>query len=430
MKRPLLIGERIMYVNRQTPVNCVFAVKIQGSFSQAALEQALYIVQQKHPMLRAVVRHNWRGRPSFVTSQHPAPIPVVVKQREHEAQWLEEMQLQWHEPFGTKKEPLARVVWLQSPGTSNLLLVTAHCICDGTSMVTLLRELLQLLDDPMHAIGSYRAFTHVRQLVAGSWKSSVKKRAKTRLLAGMAWCTLRLKTYREPPAGQVEILHYKLSRQQTQTLLAHCKQASCSVHAALSAAFLSAFKTVKGTAAKGKLICPADIRQFVPQIKADQLFAYAPVIPLFLPQTTTGFWEQAQQMKTQLTTILEHLNVAEQLFFGEYFHASVPDMIRMLKAVDGDHDVTLSNMGKIDIPSVYRHFEVEDIYSPGVAFPWHNANTLIASTYRDRLDCNFVFNNSFLTKADARLLCDTALQLLAPGAANAADGQKDRLLAN
>jgi hypothetical protein len=44
-------------------------------------------------------------------------------------------------------------------------------------------------------------------------------------------------------------------------------------------------------------------------------------------------------------------------------------MISLLKSSKGGHDITLSNMGKIDIPNDYKNFKLETIYSPTVAFP-------------------------------------------------------------
>ncbi len=57
-----------------------------------------------------------------------------------------------------------------------------------------------------------------------------------------------------------------------------------------------------------------------------------------------------------------------QLMIGEYIHASLKLLVKLLKVTKGTHDVTFSNMGRLNIPESYQHFEVETIISPTVAF--------------------------------------------------------------
>lgn len=45
MRRRLIIGERIMYVDASTPLNCVFAVKLKGIITLSRLQQALFKIQ-------------------------------------------------------------------------------------------------------------------------------------------------------------------------------------------------------------------------------------------------------------------------------------------------------------------------------------------------------------------------------------------------
>jgi hypothetical protein len=106
------------------------------------------------------------------------------------------------------------------------------------------------------------------------------------------------------------------------------------------------------------------------------------------------------------------MQVHEQLWMGEYLHKTVKKMVKFLKTTDGTHDVTLSNMGRLDIPEKYQSFEVESIYSPTLAFPWRNPNTLVASTYKNKLDFAFLSNDNFLIKANALRIKDSMMGIL------------------
>ncbi len=106
------------------------------------------------------------------------------------------------------------------------------------------------------------------------------------------------------------------------------------------------------------------------------------------------------------------MEARELLWMGEQMHPIVERMISLLKSSNGGHDVTLSNMGKIDIRGDYQHFKLETIISPTVAFPWLNSNTLVTSTYNRQMDFTFMSNEHFLPKEEAMKIKDKALELL------------------
>lgn len=62
--------------------------------------------------------------------------------------------IEWGKLFDDKSAPLARVVWLKDTDVSDLILVCPHCICDGTTFVTLMSEMLGLLDKPEKELSS------------------------------------------------------------------------------------------------------------------------------------------------------------------------------------------------------------------------------------------------------------------------------------
>ncbi len=209
------------------------------------------------------------------------------------------------------------------------------------------------------------------------------------------------------------MVRWKFSEAASAALMARCKAEHTTVHAALCVAFLNAFHQVKEGQARHKVFCPADIRRFVPEIKPDHLFAFAPIVELQVSEEPhNSFWARARQLREDLANKMAGMNVYELLMMGECFHASVKGMIRYLRSWPGTHDLTLSNMGRLDIPEQYDSFEVETIYSPSVAFPWRNPNTLVVSTYREEMDFALLSNNSFLPYEEAEAIRDKAIELL------------------
>lgn len=414
MRRRLIIGERIMYVDAHTPLNCVFAVKIQGRLSQENLRNALNKVQQKHPLLRARIQENENGIPHFTSSNRLAEIPVRIIERQNDEHWKEESKTEWAKLFDHKDLPLARVVWIRGEETSDLMLVCPHCVCDGTTFVALMTEILQLLDQPEKEIGSYPAFDSVQGLLSGSYKVSKGKIFRARIFSVLASAFFLFKRTREQYSpGNGYMLHWKLSAAETSTLLRSCKTAGLTLHSALCVAFLEAFKAVRGTHAHGKVICPVDVRRFVAEIKDDHMFAFAPIAELSVEKKKdSGFRHKAQKLKEELDNKIAAMNVHELLFMSEYFHSSVPKMVRYLRSTKGTHDFTFSNMGRLGIPESYQSFELSAVYSPSVGFPWRNPNTIVASTFKGEMDFTFYSNDAFLPSREAGAIIEEALKIL------------------
>jgi NRPS condensation-like uncharacterized protein len=404
--------ERIMHVDPETPLNCVFTAKIRGSINPENIHTALFKIQQKHSLLRVRIDERESG-PYFILNNQVNVIPVRVTERLTDDDWLKESQTEWFKLFDGKDAPLARLVWVRSATVSELLFVMPHCICDGTTAVTLMRELLSLLDDPDQELEASIAFNSIEEIMPATFDPAKNVR-KARIFSFLGKLFFFFKnTRKRSEAGNDYALHWKLDEEQTQAVIASCKTEGTTVHSALCVAVMKAFQQVRGKKAHSKVISPVDIRRFVPEIKQDTMFAFAPIVELTISKTEdTGFWNMARKIKADLTAKIEALNVYEILWMGEYMQSSVHRMVKYLRATNGTHDVTFSNMGKLNIPENYQSFELETIYSPTVAFPWRNPNTLVATTFKNQMDFTLMSNDSFLTEAEALKIKTTTIELL------------------
>jgi NRPS condensation-like uncharacterized protein len=413
MKRKLMMVERIMHVDATTPLNCVFTAKIVGSINPENLQTALFKVQQKHPLLRVRIDEDQEGGPYFILNDNVRRIPVRIAERFTDDDWLKESETEWYKLFDSINEPLTRLVWVRSATVSELLLVMPHCVCDGSTCVALMREILSLLDDPQQELEAYTTFNSVKELMPDTF-DRVKNARKARIFSFLGKLFFLFKNTRNKfSSGNNYALHWKLDEEQTLAIADACKNAGTSVHGALCVAFMKAFQQIRGDKARGKVISPVDIRRFIPEIKSDNMFAFAPIVELTIDKKQDiDFWTLARNIKTDLTNKIKAMNTYEMLWMGEYMHGSVNRMVKFLKATDGTHDITLSNMGRLNIPETYRSFELETIYSPTVAFPWRNPNTLVTSTFKNRMDFTFMSNDAFLDKAYAIKIKAATMEVL------------------
>lgn len=416
MKRKLIAGERIMYVDAFTAVNGVFTVKISGSLTVKRLGAALSKVQAKHPLLRACIIEDGSQNPWFVLKDTVREIPIRIVQRSSDHTWIRESKSEWKKLFDIKAGPLARLVWIKSEegDLSELILVCAHCISDGTSLVNLMQELLMLADEPGKEIGINQPVDPIMDLVPGPLLADWKKVLKARVISVLSKAYLSVIPCRLPLQERNDyLIRWKLDKEVSTAIFDRCRAESISVHAVLSAAFLSAFRQVRGKKAHNKLICPVDIRRYVTQLKNDTMFAFAPVIRLSLfNDPEADFWVNARKVKNDLSVRISRLRARELLMLGEYFHSSVKRMTKYLRSTKGSHDFTFSNIGRVMIHNNYRSFCIEDVYTPTIAFPWRNSTTIVASTFRGQMDFAFISNDPFLALRDAENIKDKAMTLL------------------
>lgn len=407
-----MMVERIMYVDPETPVNCVFAAKIKGEIPEQNFTTALEKIQQKHALLRVVIDSKSEKYPFFIEEKEIAPIPLRIVERKTDEDWLTESQKEWKILFEKKNTPLARVVWVRGQDFSEVFWVIPHCISDGTTGVTLMKELLQLLDDPSLELEPYEPFASVDKFLPSNFNVKSKKfKARLYLTFARFFFMLQQKS-KKRNLGKDYVLHQKLDKATTSQITERCKSNGISVHALLCSAFMQAFREVKGKEAKRKIISPVDVRHFIPEIKEDHLFAFAPTVDLAIKKGSSDLLNNAKQIKEDLTQKIGKMEARELLWMGEQMHPIVDRMISMLKSSNGGHDVTLSNMGRINIPNEYKNFSIETIFSPTVAFPWLNSNTLVTSTYNHQMDFIFLSNEDFLPKAEAAKIKEKAIALM------------------
>ncbi|KFF19235.1 condensation domain-containing protein [Chryseobacterium sp. JM1] len=412
IRRNLMMVERIMYVDPETPVNCVFTAKIKGNIPEENFKAALEKIQQKHPLLRTRIDNSSEKYPFFIEVKDIEPIPLRIVERKTDEDWLKESEKEWFRLFKDDKKPLAQLVWIKGNEVSEILWVLPHCICDGTSLVTMMKELLGLLDDPSFEMNPYDVFNSVNDFLPVDFNTKKQKRkARFFLMMGRLFFLMQRKS-KIRNLGSNYVVHWKLNSATTAQITEKSKAHGVSVHALLCSSFMQAFQDVQGKQAKGKVISPVDVRHFIPEIRQDQVFAFAPTVELSLKKGNTDLLSNARQIKKDLVEKIEKMEARELLWMGEQMHPVVERMVSMMKSSKGGHDVTLSNMGKINIPSDYKNFKVETIISPTVAFPWLNSNTLVTTTYNQQMDFTLMSNEHFLPKEEAVKIKDKAIELL------------------
>ncbi|SEJ65947.1 Condensation domain-containing protein [Dyadobacter sp. SG02] len=412
MKRRTGFLEASMYAGRDTPVNVLFPVKIEGELEETALINALQKIQQKHPFLNVTMETDGAGIPWYVTPDPILPIPLRIADRHSEETWLDEAETEWGTPFNQPNAPLARLTWVRSETVSELLVVCHHCIGDATSSMAIMRELLECLADPAIELQPYPSYSP-ENLVPAAVRRNILNRLAARSIAGITRLfLLAVSGMKEVVKDRFYTIRWKLSEEETATLLSVCKQEDIHLNTALILVFMRAFERAANVRTSGKMFASVDMRRFLPEIHKDQMFPFPSMVGLDTPKDKTGFREQANALKERLHKQIARTDAARLLLFSEYLTPLYPRSIRYAKAGKGAHDFAFANIGRIPLNETYGSIAVAEVYCPLSRFPMGNPSKVSVSTFRGRMDFAFHSEEKYIARQDADFIIGTAMQLL------------------
>ena len=147
MKRQLGTMERaLVYIDGLSSLFVVMALRLVNGPPPEILQQALAILQERHPLLQVqIVKED--GRHYFQTPEDVPPIPLQVSQRRDDQQWLAITEAELNGKIDPTVAPLMRVHYLHRAGQdtpSEAIFSFHHTIVDAASGVNFCRELLSL----------------------------------------------------------------------------------------------------------------------------------------------------------------------------------------------------------------------------------------------------------------------------------------------
>ena len=424
--RRLLLLERTMLRDGVTPFTSLFTVRVRGDLSEPQLRQALAQLQDRHPLLRCVVQQAAEG-PRFVMRRSPAPVPLRILQRTTGLEWETEARREWVTPFAVSSDPLIRMVWLRGDGLHEFMLVAHHCICDGPSGMTLLRDCFAACDRPgrpMHTLDSLQALEDLvppELLPDRAFRFRVRRRAALLRLALLARFPRRAAPGARPRAEEMYFQRWQLRAVDAAILVERCRLENVTVLAAVGAAFLQAFREVRGKAALRHAYAMVNARRFLSRLPAEALFGIAPGVEVSirrLPRpgetSVSAFWAGARALRNSLAVRVDRLGAEfyESLVALENLHDRYPRLIADTDAAPAVRHVTFSNMGRLDLPREYSGFRVEHVYSPLVMVAPSPANTVVLSSFSGVMEFALISDQRSLPLAQARAIREKTLAVL------------------
>lgn len=288
--------QKLSTVEHMIEGNITCLVSVDGQLSLDRLRSALDRVQRKHPALRVLISQENGELYYEVDAAGAIPLRIVEMRSDDDCIRERDAELTIAFPYD---RPQLRVVWLRSGLSNELLITTSHRICDGMSVLTLIREILKSLhsDD---ALVPYAPVT-LRDIIGDLRDEGLPKRQRT---ARIANALISLVPGSRRPVENKEIYReWMASQGLSAALKQRCKLEGVSMHTALMTVLDKALRATFGKQAPAWIDSPFDGRRGgrLSMIKSDMLFFSGGSFKIQTGQNDTmDFWERARQMHEEI----------------------------------------------------------------------------------------------------------------------------------
>lgn len=121
--------------------NVSMITRIVGNVSEEKLMDALDKVRQVHPLVGAKIVFD-KDYDAWFSNDNVPKHSFKILNRVSDKQWFEELQHEIQTPFNLETGPMIKFMLIYSEEISDLVVICSHSICDGMSLVYLVRDLL------------------------------------------------------------------------------------------------------------------------------------------------------------------------------------------------------------------------------------------------------------------------------------------------
>ena len=424
------------YERKITPLERIFSrspsaivaviARIKGNISERMLINAVSQVQQRHPNLRVRIKEDKHHAPWF-TSEGVKAIPVEIVPRESDAHWIKVYLEACQIPFEFDERPAIRLILVQSPLKSELMILCHHIICDGLSLAYLARDLMVHLGDSTQAVD---VLSNPVPIDRDNIPSEVSLNPIVRFLINrinQKWAKEKIyfdqEDYRN--LNQAYWMNYKhqmfsveLSEAQTSTLVERCRKEAVTVNTALTTALVGAQYMVQGNQPYHSSIGVAvSLRDRLERPVGEVMGFYAGLVTLkYQYKRRISFWENARRFHRKIQPLLTNRNLFKQPLAWCYLEPAILESFNFktlgrlvpanltrhhkLSAFSQRDDVVLSllkrkkmdslnkiamgtavtNLTRMDFPRKYGTLELDRLsMNPGSAFPLANVNLILGA---------------------------------------------------
>lgn len=434
--RALSPGERWYWIIDQlSTLNVCARVRIEGNLSAQVLRTALGALQERHPQLRTAITdtspQSSGNGPRFVPTHLPIPLREVTLTGTDDARWAGEVD--GHEltvPLDWRCGPLARAVLISGPEqTHDLILTVAHCIADGTTALSLLRQWVRLAAAPP-APGPTAA---VRGPVPEPFEALFPERFRTgphgRLqeqadTAAHADDVGRLEPERFVPFDKrrTRLLHRSINSDALDGLALACKRHGATLHGLLAAAMACAVARDAGARPPAHVAVgsPVTLRDELRRpVCEDEAGCFVSALHSVVRYQPDDLWSMARFIKDDLAARRktgEQYEVFSLLAAQGPAHVADSEPFVRHFEEHGPFNFFVSNIGRFEFPAELGAWRLGGAqFVGGISVVGYFGSSV--STSHGQLSWNFTYIDGAISRQRAERLADDCVRtVLAAGA--------------
>lgn len=431
--RPLTPLERWYWICDQiSPLNVIGHVRVRGRLREEVLGQGLDALQARHPLLRVAIRSERDGSaPRFVPiTGEPIPLRTVTVpdgEQPCDARWRRELdERELVEPVDWATGPLARAVVISQGDLHDLIITVPHCVADGTTVLSLLRQWLQLaaryesgetteIRPASDRPGPEDLLPRNHRGLSGTARV-VTQLLSDQLAAGRLKPTRLEPTRRVPfPQRTSRLIHHDIDGPDVTALAEACKREGTTVHGLLAAAMVTAVAEDAGTGPGNLTIgSPVTFREaLVPPVTEDEVGTYVATLPSVVAyRPGQPLWPMARTISKDLARRRgrgEHLTAIATM--GFVAPKTVGKSEKFLKFMENKGPITLclSNLGRYDFPDRIGPWQLSDAeFVTGLSVNAFFVATV--NTSHDRMACNFTHVDQAVPRDRAERMADATVE--------------------
>lgn len=330
------------------------AAEIDGTAAVEKWERAIKEVQLRHPNLSVRIVMDELSRPVI---QHidNLVIPFRVVNTHQGYLWEQEVERELSQRFDTAEGPLIRIVLVQKPQTTVLIVAANHTLADGTSVSYLIRDLLAAVSGT--ELKKFE-FQLSNDQTLGLPEDMPAQTVTDKFELGISDRIVHPK-----------VSSLRLNIEKTNRIIEKARAENTTVHGAICAAVVIAGRKMRvaWSDVKMELISPICTRGV---LGLDDNFGLnITTHPVFFEnEQDLSFWELARLAKAGLDGTFTEAHVRNYLgFFRDltFGHNNIGQMLEILKGAF-NHQIMVTNLVKVKYDTDFGALKLKSLYGPMV----------------------------------------------------------------
>ncbi len=421
---------KICHDHANCTTNLVGMIQLTGPLTADRIQQALTLMQKRHPVLRAFIANSDKKNDHLEIDDQPVTLPFHIISQESKNQWMDIVEQSIGTPFTQNDHYLWRLTLLNNKedktSTHTLIVTFLHSISDGLSVGTFFSELLDYLSQgqvpSLQDIKSLPFLPPVEHMLKNttSWTDFLTKN----MLKFSEFITLnKLNTYEKfVPLEQrfTKLVYSEIDESTLDKLLLMCRNENTTLTGLLTATLALAVYnvTVKPNSSrklKQLTFTPVSTRKYCdPEINNDQMGCFVNFYQTkHIINKKQNLWKLARSYKHQLDKAIEDPgNMPPKQFSKNILVKSLASFNSGLTKNIFTYGIGVTNIGRIELPLQSNSLQVTKFYFGTNRNLGDWLTLLHVATVENRLFLSFCHAVPLLSETAATKIADEVVSIL------------------